>query len=221
MFRRQKEPHMPVPTDGTTPGWTAVGRLPLDDQLLALEEALSRNDTLVEVLDRAAELAAPDWYLTAGCLFQTVWNVVTDRPPTHGIRDYDLFYFDPTDLSWAAEDRIIQAGAALFADLPASVEIRNEARVHLWYEEKFGVPCPPHTSVESAVDSFAATTCCLAVRQEPDGRWRFYAPHGLSDVFNLVLRPNPTLAPEAVYRNKAERWHRLWPELTVLPWPAT
>jgi len=25
--------------------------------------------------------------------------------------------------------------------------------------------------------------------------WRVYAPHGLSDVFNLVVRPNPVLAP--------------------------
>lgn len=211
---------MPEPTGRIDQDWAAVGRLPLDDQLAALEEALSLNETLVEVLDRAVDLAAPDWYLTAGCLFQTAWNVVTGRPPTHGIRDYDLFYFAPDDLSWEAEDRVIQAGAALFADLPVSVEIRNEARVHLWYEEKFGVPCPPHTSVESAVGSFAATTCCLAVRQAPGGRWRFYAPHGLSDVFNLVLRPNPSLAPESVYRAKADRWRHLWPELSVLPWPA-
>jgi hypothetical protein len=42
--------------------------------------------------------------VTAGCLFQTVWNVVTDRPPTSGIKDYDIFYFDGTDLSWEAED---------------------------------------------------------------------------------------------------------------------
>ncbi|MDQ1047341.1 hypothetical protein QFZ76_005577 [Streptomyces sp. V4I2] len=32
---------------------------------------------------------------------------------------------------------------AVFAAVPGEVEIRNEARVHLWYEEKFGVPCPP------------------------------------------------------------------------------
>lgn len=210
---------MSEPDATTEHPWTAVGRLPIDEQLVALEEVLSLNETLVEVLERAAGLATPDWYLTAGCLFQTVWNVATGRPPTHGIRDYDLFYFAPDDLSWEAEDRVIRAGAALFADLPVAVEIRNEARVHLWYEEKFGVPCPPNTSVESAVDSFAATTCCLAIRQEPDGRWRFYAPHGLSDVFNLVLRPNPALAPASVYRAKADRWRQLWPELTVLPWP--
>ena len=81
------------------------------------------------------------------------------------------------------------------------------------------MPCPPHDSTESAIDSFAATTCCVGVRVEPGGRWRVYAPHGLSDVFDLVVRPNPVLAPKHVYQTKTARWREQWPELTVLPWP--
>jgi hypothetical protein len=196
-----------------------LGRLPLVEQLDGLRSVLSRNEVLTDVLTRAATLELPGWYVTAGCLFQTVWNVVTDRPPAGGIKDYDIFYFDGTDLSWEAEDAVIKAGQEVFAGLPAEVEIRNEARVHLWYEQKFGVPCPPHESTEAAIDSFAATTCCLGVRLDPDGGWRVYAPHGLSDVFNLVVRPNPVLAPREVYEAKAARWREEWPELTVLPWP--
>lgn len=204
----------------TSGGHAVIGRLPLDEQLAALKSVLSSNEVLLDVLDRTASMALPDWYLTAGCLFQTVWNVVTGRPPTSGIKDYDVFYFDDGDLSWEAEDAVIRSGAELFAGLPAEVEIRNEARVHLWYEQKFGVPCAPHTSTESAIDCFAATTCCLGVRLEPTGRWRSYAPHGLSDVFNLVVRPNPVLAPREVYEAKTARWRRQWPELTVLEWPS-
>ncbi|MFJ9728683.1 nucleotidyltransferase family protein [Streptomyces sp. NPDC101209] len=196
-----------------------IGRLPLDEQPDALRAVLSRNSVLTQVLERAAAMGLPGWYLTAGCLFQTVWNVVTGRPPTEGIKDYDLFYFDAGDLSWEAEDAVIRTGREVFAGLPAEVEIRNEARVHLWYERKFGVPCPPYGSSEAAIDSFAATTCCLGVRLEAGGRWRVYAPHGLSDVFGLVLRPNPVLAPRSVYEAKAARWREQWPELTVLEWP--
>lgn len=197
-----------------------LGRLPLDQQLASLREVLSRNGTLMEVLERAARLDLPGWYVTAGCLCQTVWNVVTERPPANGIKDYDVFYFDDADLSWEAEDRVITAGRRVFAELSAAVEIRNEARVHLWYEEKFGVPCAPYDSAEAAIDSFAATTCCLGVRLEADDHWRVYAPHGLSDVFSLVIRPNPVLAPQSVYESKAERWRQHWPELTVLEWPS-
>jgi hypothetical protein len=197
-----------------------TGRLPLDEQLATLREVLSRNHVLTDVLARTATLDLPGWYLTAGCLFQTVWNVVTGRPPTDGIKDYDVFYFDAGDLSWDAEDAVIAAGRTVFGGVPAEVELRNEARVHLWYEDKFGVACPPYDCTEAAIDSFAATTCCLGVRLEPDGRWRVYAPHGLSDVFNLVVRPNPVLAPRSVYEAKTARWQEQWPELTVLDWPA-
>ena len=167
------------------------GRLPVDEQLAGLRVLLTRNPTLVEVLTRAAVLALPDWYLVAGCLYQTVWNVVTGQPPEAGILDYDLAYFDSSDLSWHAEDAVIQEGCQLFGDLPAPVQIRNQARVHLWYERKFGVPCPPHDSAEAAIDTFEATTACLGLRLEPGAHWRIYAPHGLGDVFNLVARPNP------------------------------
>jgi uncharacterized protein len=196
-----------------------VGRLPIDEQLANFRAALASNRTLMQVLDLAAGMALPGWYLLAGCLYQTVWNVVTGQPPEAGILDYDLGYFDASDLSWEAEDAVIQAGHKIFAATPVPVQIRNQARVHLWYEQKFGVPCPPHESSEAAIDTFEATCTCLGVRLEPGGRWRIYAPHGLSDVFNLIVRPNPVLAPRHVYQAKVTRWQRQWPALTVLPWP--
>ncbi len=196
-----------------------IGRLPVDEQVTHLRAAVMRNPTLAEVLARAAALDLPQWYLTAGCLCQTVWNVVTGQPPQTGILDYDLAYFDGSDLSWEAEDAVIQAGHGVFGDLPAPVQIRNQARVHLWYEQKFQVPCPPHESAEAAIDTFEATAACLGVRLQPGGHWRVYAPRGLSDVFNLVVRPNPGLASRHVYQAKATRWRQQRPSLTMLPWP--
>jgi hypothetical protein len=154
-----------------------AGRLSIDEQIEAFYQAVRRNPMIPEILARAAQMNLAGWYLTAGCLFQTVWNVVTGRPAAEGIKDYDLFYFDDADVSWEAEDAVITAAAVVFADLPAAVEVRNEARVHLWYEQRFGVACPPFVSSEAAIDCFAATTCCLGIRAE-QGRWRLYAPHG-------------------------------------------
>jgi uncharacterized protein len=196
-----------------------AGQLPIDQQVAHFRAALRRNRTLTEVLARAAAMNLPSWYLVAGCLYQTVWNVVTGQPPEAGILDYDLAYFDGSDLSWDGEDAVIGAGRQAFAGLPAPVQIRNQARVHLWYEHKFGVPCHPHQSAEAAIDTFEATTACLGVRLQSGGRWRIYAPHGLADVFNLVVRPNPMLAPRHVYQAKTARWREQWPSLTVLPWP--
>ena len=196
-----------------------AGQLPLDEQITRFRQALVANETLGTVLTGAAAMDLPGWYLVAGCLYQTVWNVLTGQPPEAGILDYDLVYFDGSDLSWEAEDAVIRAGGEIFAGLAAPVQIRNQARVHLWYEQKFGLPCPPHASSEAAIDTYEATVASLGVRLESGGRWRIYAPYGLSDVFNLVIRPNPVLATRDVYEAKTARWTRQWPGLAVLPWP--
>src|SRR5258708_12342840 len=166
-------------------------------------------------------MTRPSWYLVAGCLYKTVWKMVTTQPPEAGILDYDLAYFDGSDLSWDAEDAVIGAGRQVFADLAVPVQIRNQARVHLWYEQKFGVPCHPHQSAEAAIDTFEATTACLGVRLQSGGRWRIYAPHGLADVFNLVVRPNPVLAPPHVYQPKTARSRHQSPTLPALPRPGS
>ena len=108
------------------------------------------DPTVAAVLERAPALGVGDWWLTAGVLFQTVWNELTGRPPGTGIRDADFFYFDD-DTAWDAEDAVIRAGAELFADLSVPVEIRNEARVHLWYADRFGIP--PRRSATAATRS--------------------------------------------------------------------
>ncbi len=107
-----------------------AGQLPIDEQLERFRAALTSNRTLTEVLARAATMGLPGWYLAAGCLYQTVWNVVTGQPPEAGILDYDLAYFDGSDLSWDAEDAVIQAGQKTFAGLPAPVQIHRHLRSH-------------------------------------------------------------------------------------------
>ena len=157
-----------------------------EERFLALVTA---DPTVRAVLERAPALGVGDWWLTAGVLFQTVWNALTGRPAGTGIRDADLFYFDE-DTSWDAEDAVIRAGAELFGDLPVPVEIRNEARVHLWYAERFGVPAAPFRDCADAIDSFAAVCCCFGVTVDAAGTPRVYAPHGFDDLFSLVVRPN-------------------------------
>jgi hypothetical protein len=192
---------------------------PLETQLAEFVRLVHTNPVVTAILQRACELDAPDWYLAAGGLFQTVWNRQTGRDPQYEIRDYDLIYFDGDDLSYEAEDAVIRRAEALFADLPAPVEVRNQARVHLWFPDKFGVTCPPLTSSEHGVDSFAATSCCVALRVDADGSPRVYAPHGLADLFALVVRPNLLVDAAPTYRRKAARWQRAWPELRIVPWP--
>ena len=176
------------------------------------------NETNRTLVDRLAELALPDCYLAAGCLCQAIWNHESGFPSTHGITDYDILYCDLDDLSWEAENRVIQRCAAAFADLDVDVQVRNQARVHLWYPEKFGIPHDPLHSTREGIDSFLTRCSALGLRRAPDGHYDVYAPFGFEDVFAMVVRPNYRLDLPWRYREKADRWRQTWPRVMVVPW---
>ena len=180
-----------------------------------------RNGKNRALLERLAKLALPDHHLVAGCLFQSVWNGLSGFRPEYGIADYDVFYHDPTDLSWDAEDVVIRRCADAFADLGVEVQVRNQARVHLWYEQRFGLPCPPIRSSREAIDTFPNQSSCFGVCQRSDGTFDVYAPFGFADLFDMVLRPNLARDLRFRYYEKANRWRAVWPDLVVLPWPVT
>jgi hypothetical protein len=95
------------------------------------------NDINAQIVARLPSLGLNQPMLTAGCLFQAVWNRICARPVAWGVNDYDVFYIDE-DLSWDAENRVIVAARMLFQDLDFKVEVRNQARVHLWFADRFG-----------------------------------------------------------------------------------
>src|ERR1044072_8023406 len=118
-----------------------------------IRELALRNPANDALLDELMRLGLPDAWIVAGCLAQTIWNLRTGRPLGHGIDDYDVFYFDP-DLSWAAEDRVIARLAETSARLGIRIEVRNQARVHLWYQQKHGVPYPALQPFHDGIDRF-------------------------------------------------------------------
>jgi uncharacterized protein len=173
-----------------------------------------RNPANDAVLDELMRLELPDAWIVAGCLAQTIWNVRTGRPIGHGIDDFDVFYFDP-DLSWAAEDRVIARLAEAPARLGIRIEVRNQARVHLWYPQKHGVPYPALQCSTDGVDRFL-TRCTQVGLQRGRGGDRVYASHGFDELDRMIVRPNVTPNFSApAYRSKTARWLALWPELTV------
>ncbi len=181
-----------------------------------LTEIVRADAGLMHVLTVMRELDLPDWRLFSGAVYQAVWNAQTGRPVGYGIKDYDIGYFD-ADTSWDAEDAVIKRVAAAFEPpLRDQVEVRNQARVHLWFEGKFGEPYDPLTCTDDAPARFVAPAFAVGVRLEADDSLSVIAPFGLEDVFDMVIRPNPT-------RGLAKGWQRVianargrWPEITVV-----
>jgi hypothetical protein len=187
------------------------------DALKARMEAILRAaPDLMHVLETARGLDLPDWMIFSGAVYQPVLNHLTGREPGYGIKDYDLGYFDASDISYDAEDAVIRRVALAFEPpFKEMVEVRNQARVHVWFEAKFGEPYTPLSSTPEALTRFTSTVFAVGVRLERDGAMTIEAPFGLEDLFALRLRRNPTR--EAVgYRRTAEAAQRRWPELTIL-----
>jgi uncharacterized protein len=181
-----------------------------------LRDIIAQSPHLTLWLKTLHDLDLPDAWLVSGAIYNQVWNRLTGRDWLYGIKDIDLFYFDP-DLSYDAEDRNIRRATAAFPPDPP-VELRNEARVHLWFTERFGQPYPQLTSASEAIDHFACRTHCIGARLSGESL-DLYAPFGLDDIFSFRLTPNPRLDNRATHAAKAARQCALWPELTVVPWP--
>jgi hypothetical protein len=185
---------------------TSFQHAPVREQLAEFERLVLRNDVVATLLDRLAGLRAPDWYLTAGCLTQTVWNCLAGLPPAEGIKDYDVIFCDADEPPGGPTRAAVLAANA---DLGVELDVHNQARRD-----------PPMSSAE-AVASWPTTASCVAARRDaPGGPLTVLAPRGLADLFGLIARSNPVRASREVYMEKTGRWKQRWPELTVLPWVA-
>jgi hypothetical protein len=177
-----------------------------------------RNPVNAAIADALRRLQLPDAWIVSGCLVQSAWNGLTRRPVDYGISDYDVFYFDP-DTSWQAEDAVIRQLQRDLGHLGDAIEARNQARVHLWYPRKHGLPYPALSSATQGIERLLTQNTQFGIRRTDDGDgYDVHAPHGFDDVAGLIVRPNPGPNFSAAnYAAKANRWKALWPELTLLP----
>ncbi|MDG4891044.1 nucleotidyltransferase family protein [Mesorhizobium sp. WSM4887] len=192
--------------------------LPFEEQRAAFLEIVAADPLLAKTLARVRELALPDWLVVSGALYNSIWNHLTGRPSGYGIKDVDLFYFDGTDLSYEAEDAVIRRAAQHFEGLTLPVEVRNQARVHLWYPAKFGQACPRYTSASESVGYFASKTHAVGVRFDADEALELVAPFGLDDIFSFRITPNRALDNQRTHEAKGRRARENWPEISVVPW---
>lgn len=188
---------------------------PLQKQTKYFIEIVRKNPYVRKILEVKLFPNDISWYLGAGCLCQTVWNFLSRKEITADIKDYDLVYYDASDLSYKAEDHYIQKAKICFKNIP--VEIRNQARVHLWYEKKFGKKIAQYASCEAAIDSWPTTATAVGINKV-GGKFSVYAPYGLNDLFDMVIRPNKLLIEKWMYEAKVVHWLPKWPSLKIVPW---
>ena len=178
---------------------------------------LLENAALWQSLERLSALKLPSWYLGAGCVAQTIWNLAHGKAPRSDIFDYDLVYYDPDDVSEEGQQAVQREAERRVAELPIRLDVKNQARVHLWYKERFGYSIEPYASTEDAICTWPTTATAIGVRLRGCDL-EVFAPFGLDDLFSLIVRANRVQVTPDIYEKKVARWVSKWPALAVLPW---
>lgn len=129
-----------------------------------LTDIVAESDWFVSVLTAVRATGLPSAWTGAGVLRDLVWGRrYGDGFEPGQVRDVDVAFFDPDDLS---RRRDVEATAVLREILPDVVwEATNQAAVHTWYSEFFGgPPVAPLRSTAEGVATWPETATAVAVR---------------------------------------------------------
>lgn len=188
------------------------------DQLKKLIQIVESNDHLARLFDLLDDIGFRNYYIGAGAVTQSVWNYLSGFPMDHGISDIDLVYFDDQNLEEAHEQELKRRIEEQLGEFPLWIDLKNQARVHIWYKEKFGYEIAPYTSLEDAINTWPTTATSLGLRREQNGEWTIYAPFGIEDIFSMRIKANPRQITEKIYMAKVNKWTKKWPRLVYEPW---
>lgn len=176
------------------------------------------NEVLMQVFDALDQIGLKNYYIGAGAVVQSVWNVLAGFPIDYGISDIDVVYFDDQHLEDGHEQELKRKLEKFLPEFPLWLDLKNQARVHLWYKEKFGYEIHPYASLEDAIDTWPTTATSLGLRRENEHQWILYAPFGIEDIFCMRIQANPRQITEAIYMKKVNKWSEKWPRLICEPW---
>lgn len=188
----------------------------MTSDVLRLEAIVRDTPWLMSALQAVRDVDPPDWLLGAGAVRNAVWDRLHGYTAPTPLSDVDVAFFDPADLS-PERDRGMEA--ALSARAPTvRWDAKNQAAVHLWYPERFGVEVKALTSSADGVWTSPETATAVALRLELSGRLLVVAPCGLGDLLGLVHRRNPRRVTRSEYlrRMAAKRIAQRWPRVTVV-----
>ncbi|MGG1948711.1 nucleotidyltransferase family protein [Trinickia sp. NRRL B-1857] len=188
-----------------------------DDTLTAELIALAaKSNWLRPALVAVRELGLPSWCIGAGAIRNLVWDRLHGFDDPSALADIDVAYFDASDMSI---DRDRQLECRLAAAYPALAwDVKNQAGVHLWYESKFGQAVAPFESLQEAVASWPEVATSVGLTLRADDSIEVIAPHGLGDLFAMVVRHNPTRVGVETFRKRVQekRYQTRWPRVIVI-----
>lgn len=169
-------------------------------------------------LKAARELGLNSWGIGAGLVRSLVWDHLHGFEEPSPCADVDLVFYCPDGLGSLQEQSIERTLSTKAPGL--QWEAVNQASVHQWLQSQSpGHVIPAFKSLADGIASWPETATCVGVMLDAADEIGVIAPHGLSDLFNMVVRWNPTRVSRATFEERvaSKRWGARWPRVKVLP----
>jgi hypothetical protein len=176
-----------------------------------LTEILAAEQPFVELLAAVREEHLPESWVAAGALRNLVWDRLHGFAHRHPPGDVDVVYYDPTNATPERDEGIERSLARRVPGLPW--EVVNQAWIHAYNDEE------PYTSTRDSLSRWTETCTSVAARLGAAGEIEILAPHGVSDLVAMVVRPNLVFSNAAevfAERMASKRWPERWPRVRVL-----
>lgn len=181
----------------------------------------SENEkTLIALIRRSSEVmnilkilleVNPDLHLGGGLVRNTVWDFLHGYPRPTPVDDVDVVYFNKLSNSKEHDTELENILKSKAPNLRWSV--KNQARMHIFNKE------PEYHSIQEAIEKWPETATAIAIKLEKSGGITTLKPHGLSDLFRLIVRPTPHFSERKqriIDRLDSRDWLKTWPKLKTV-----
>jgi len=172
-----------------------------------LIQIIKKDEQIMETLFIVKNLNLNDCWVGAGFIRNKVWDVLHEIKKTK-INDIDVVFFNESIISENLEKEIEQK----LTDINPKVKwsVKNQARMHLRNNHL------KYSNVENAISYWPETATAIAVRLDSENKIEILAPHGLEDLFNLIVRPTPNFSP-IIFQERidAKLWKKQWKNLNI------
>jgi len=181
-----------------------------------LKQLIMSVPELVETAKICREVKLPNYYIAGGTVTQLIWNHLLGLNPLDKVKDFDIVYFDNVE-------NITQSDYEILIESKVShgvkIDIKNQANVHKWYPIKFGQTISAYEKSQQGIDSWLSA---FAIGfnfnfNESDGI-SIYAPYGLEDAFNMMVKPNKRVMSKDNYLKMTKSFKKRWPAIKVEDW---
>ncbi len=173
-----------------------------------LIETTSDIPEIIELLQILKQIRLPNHYLAGGSVTQAIWNSKLGNHPLHKVKDFD-------EVQNTSESQFEEAIDKL-KSFSIPVDVKNQAKVHEWYGNKFGNNIKPLKQSEDGIKMWLP---CFAVGIRLDGDTiKVFSPYGLDDLTNMVIRPNKLAMSKENYDSMNRSFKQRWPNLEIMAW---